>query len=264
MNGNRVRMEWMHEGQVARIMLAAPKANIVDCAMMEELDTAFHAVSGGVKAIILAHEGPHFSFGASVEEHLPGNIATTLKKLGDLLRTIASAPAPVIAAVRGQCLGGGLELALACDLIVADETAQFALPEIKLGVFPPAGAALLPVRIGASRAAELILTGESWSASKAASAGLVRRVFTQGQLETSITEWLQADFFPRSAVALRYASQAARRPVIRALEQDLPELERLYLNELMMHSDPEEGIRAFMEKRAPRWEAEAHKAKVGA
>ncbi|MBZ5525960.1 MAG: enoyl-CoA hydratase/isomerase family protein, partial [Acidobacteriia bacterium] len=172
---------------------------------------------------------------------------------GDLLRTIVASPAPVIAAVRGQCLGGGLELALACDMIVADETAQFALPEIKLGVFPPAGAALLPVRVGASRASELVLTGETWSASKAASAGLVRRVFTALRFEASLEEWLEADFLPRSAVALRHAAWAARRPILRALEHDLPEMERLYLNELMTHPDAEEGIRAFMEKRAPRW-----------
>lgn len=253
MNGNRVQTEVTHNGQVVRILLAAPKANIIDCAMMEELEHSFQSISGSTKAVVLTHEGPHFSFGASIEEHLPSNIAGTLKKLGDLLRTIVSSPAPVIAAVRGQCLGGGLELALACDLIVADETAQFALPEIKLGVFPPAGAALLPVRIGASRASELVLTGESWSASKAASAGLVRRAFTAGQLESSMEEWLQADFLPRSAIALRHAVQAARRPIMRALEHDLPELERLYLNELMMHADPEEGIRAFMEKREPRW-----------
>jgi len=254
MNGNRVKTEVEHNGQVVRILLAAPKANIVDGAMMEELASCFGAIPRGTKAIVLSHEGPHFSFGASIEEHLPGNIAAALKKLGDLLRTIAASPAPVIAAVRGQCLGGGLEVALACDMIVADETAQFALPEIKLGVFPPAGAALLPVRIGASRASELVLTGESWSASKAASAGLVRRVFTAGQLESSLEEWLESDFLPRSAVALRHAAQAARRPALRALEHDLPELERLYLNELMTHPDAEEGIRAFMEKRTPRWE----------
>ncbi|MBZ5521465.1 MAG: enoyl-CoA hydratase/isomerase family protein [Acidobacteriia bacterium] len=136
MNGNRVQTEVVHNGQVVRVMLAAPKANIVDGAMMEELENCFRAISGEKKAIILTHEGPHFSFGASIEEHLPANIAGTLRKLGDLLRTIVASPAPVIAAVRGQCLGGGLELALACDMIVADETAQFALPEIKLGVFP--------------------------------------------------------------------------------------------------------------------------------
>ena len=253
MNGNRVQTEVVHNGQVVRVMLAAPKANIVDGAMMEELENCFRAISGEKKAIILTHEGPHFSFGASIEEHLPANIAGTLRKLGDLLRTIVASPAPVIAAVRGQCLGGGLELALACDMIVADETAQFALPEIKLGVFPPAGAALLPVRVGASRASELVLTGETWSASKAASAGLVRRVFTALRFEASLEEWLEADFLPRSAVALRHAAWAARRPILRALEHDLPEMERLYLNELMTHPDAEEGIRAFMEKRAPRW-----------
>jgi cyclohexa-1,5-dienecarbonyl-CoA hydratase len=256
MKTDKVRLEFTHEGQVARIVLTAPKANIVDSAMMAQLQAAFSELpsSGSLKAVVLASDGAHFSFGASVEEHLPEHISGTLKKLGSLLRTIAATPAPTIAAVHGQCLGGALELALACDIILADETAQFALPEIKLGVFPPAGAALLPMKIGAARAAELILTGENWSATRAASAGLVRRVFTAGQLESKMYGWLEEDFLPRSPVALRFAAQAARRPLVYALEHDLPELEELYLDELMAHKDPEEGIRAFMEKREPRWE----------
>ena len=134
---NKIRLELTHSGQVARITLAAPKANILDKAMMLGLGTVLDEVAAreNLKAIVLAGEGPHFSFGASIEEHLPDRIGDTLLQLRNLLLKIAAAPAPTIAAVRGQCLGGGLELALACDLIVADENAQFALPEVKLGVF---------------------------------------------------------------------------------------------------------------------------------
>jgi cyclohexa-1,5-dienecarbonyl-CoA hydratase len=150
-------------------------------------------------------------------------------------------------------LGGGLELALACDFIVAEEGAQFACPEIKLAVFPPAAAILLPVRIGVSRAAELVLTGAAWTLSQAAAAGLVAQTASAGQLEEVVSAWIREHFLPRSPVALRYALRAIRLPIERALDEDLPRLERMYLDELMAQADPEEGLRAFIEKREPCW-----------
>jgi len=251
----KIRVEFEHEDQMARVVLAAPKANIIDQAMMAELESAFDGLSGrgDLKAIVLTGEGPNFSFGASVQEHLPEHISETLSRLHALLRRIAEAPAPTIAAVRGQCLGGGLELALACDLILAEETAQLGCPEIQLGVFPPAASALLPVRIGAGSASRLVLTGASVSGVTAGAIGLVARTAGPGQLETVLTEWLATDFLPRSASALRYAALAVRRPLMHALAQELPMLERLYLQDLMSEPDAAEGIRAFLEKRPPRW-----------
>lgn len=251
----KIRVEFEYEDQVARVVLAAPKANIVDQAMMAELALAFDRLVArrDLKAIVLTGEGPNFSFGASVQEHLPEQISGTLVRLHALLRRIAEAPAPTIAAVRGQCLGGGLELALACDLILAEETAQLGCPEIQLGVFPPAASALLPVRIGAGPAASLVLSGASVSGTEAAAVGLVARTAGAGQLETVLAEWLAADFLPRSPSAVRYAALAVRRPLVRALEQDLPVLERLYLQDLMSDPDAAEGIRAFLDKRTPRW-----------
>ncbi|MBZ5531583.1 MAG: enoyl-CoA hydratase/isomerase family protein [Acidobacteriia bacterium] len=255
---NKVRLEFTHQGQVARITLSAPKANILDKAMMLGLHLTLEGLTPhtDLKAIVLAGAGPHFSFGASIEEHLPDQIGDTLTHLRKLLLKMAGAPAPLIAAVRGQCMGGGFELALACDLIVAEESAQFALPEIKLGVFPPAGAALLPVRMGAGRAAEMVLTGASWTAQRAAAAGLINKVFPNGELEAQLDAWLESEFLPRSAAALHFAAQAARLPLVRALEIDLPALEHIYLNELMQQPDAAEGILAFLEKRQPHWSVE--------
>ncbi len=251
----KVRLEFAHEDQVARVVLNAPKANIVDQEMMADLESAFDQLAArrDLKAIVLIGEGPNFSFGASVQEHLPEQISATLTRLHALLRRIAEAPAPTIVAVRGQCLGGGLELALACDLILAEETAQLGCPEIQLDVFPPAASALLPVRIGAGPAASLVLTGASVTGAAAAAMGLVARTAGPGQLEMVLAEWLAKDFLPRSPAALRYAALAVRRPLIRALEQDLPVIERLYLQDLMSEPDAVEGIRAFLEKRLPRW-----------
>jgi len=252
MKFEKIRLEFTHEERVARITLAAPKANILDRDMIRELDAAVSQCAGcALNAIIFAADGPHFSFGASVQEHLPDQIASTLQALHALLRKICEAPAPVIAAVRGQCLGGGFELVLACDLIISDKTAQFASPEIKLGVFAPAASALLPVRVGQAVASRLLLTGTAILAEEAARCGLVMRV--ADDLGAELNQWLESDFLPRSPSSLKFACRAARLPLRRVFEQELPEIESLYLRDLMATADAEEGIRAFLEKRDPHW-----------
>jgi cyclohexa-1,5-dienecarbonyl-CoA hydratase len=251
-----LKLSFEHDGQVARVALAAPKANIVDQAMMTALAAAFDDQRNRtqLKVMILTAEGPHFSFGASVQEHLPEHVRTMLPQFSRLLGQMLELPAVTVAAVHGQCLGGGFELALGCDFIIAEEGAQFACPEIKLAVFPPAAAVLLPARVGVSRAAELVLTGTAWNAAQAAAAGLIVRTAPQGHLEATVETWIRDHFLACSPVALRYGVRAARLPVRRALHQDLPQLERMYLDELMAEPDAVEGLRAFMEKRAPRWE----------
>jgi len=251
-----LKLLFEHDGQVARIALAAPKANIVDQAITAALAKTFEDLRNrpDLKVMILTEEGPHFSFGASVQEHLPEHVRTMLARFSGLLGQFLELPAVTLAAVRGQCLGGGFELALACDFIVAEEGARFACPEIKLAVFPPAAAVLLPARIGVSRASELVLTGAAWSAAQAAAAGLIAQTAPQGQLDAIVETWIRDHFLARSPVALRYGVRAARLPLRRALQQDLPQLERIYLDELMAESDALEGLRAFIEKREPRWE----------
>ncbi len=251
----KVRVEFSRGERVVSLWLASPKANVLDQTMAEELTGALNSLREhrSLRAIVIRPEGPHFSFGASVEEHLPAQIGAALTRLRTLLSALLTSSAPTIAAVRGQCLGGGLELALGCDLVMAEENAKLGLPEIKLGVFPPAGAALLPVRIGASRASELVLTGRSLTGSEAQQAGLVARLVPEGTLDAELASLLENEFLPRSAPALRYASKASRRALLAAVHEDLPELEHLYLEELMDQPDAEEGIRAFLEKRSPRW-----------
>jgi len=250
----KARLDWTSDGRVARIVLAAPEANVLDRAMVEDLDAIVAQVERREPhAIVLTADGPHFSYGASIQEHLPDAIAGALERASNLLRRIARLPAPTIAAVRGQCLGGGFELVLACDLIVAEGDAQLGLPEIKLGVFPPAASALLPIRIGAAQAAMLTITGATWSGAEAKRRGLVARVAAAGALESELQSWLRSDFVERSAAGLRHAAQAIRRPIVHALEHELPEIDRLYLDQLMRGPNADEGIRAFLEKRKPRW-----------
>ena len=257
MNVRRAKLELSCNGQVATLVLAAPKANILDREMMRDLDRILNGLRAGAnpKMIIITGDGPSFSYGASVREHLPDEIQSTLKRLRELLIAVAHAPAPTIAAVRGHCLGGGFELALACDLILAEETAQFGCPEIKLGVFPPAASALLPARAGAGWTSKIVLTGNTYTGKDLFAAGVVSRLAAAGELDGELERWVKSDFLPRSAAALRHAATAARLPVLRALEQDLPLLERIYLDKLMREPDAVEGIRAFLEKRDPQWTA---------
>ena len=256
MTFEKIRLEFTHHERVAHITLASPKANILDRLMICELDAAVSLCAGRVlNAIVFAADGPHFSFGASVQEHLPDQIAGTLQALHTLLRGIYKAPAPVIAAVRGQCLGGGFELVLACDLIVADKTAQFASPEIKLAVFAPAASVLLPARVGQTVSSRLLLTGTAISAGEAARCGLVTKVVDD--LDAELNQCLEADFLPRSPSSLKFACRAARLALRRAFEEDLAQLEQLYTCDLMATPDAVEGIRAFLEKRSPQWSTPA-------
>ncbi len=257
MSGERATLELEHGGRVARVRLAAPKANILDRAMIADLDRVCDALAGsaGLVAIVVGAEGPNFSFGASVEEHLPDEIEAVLGELHALLGRFLELPAPTLAAIRGSCLGGGLELALVCDLILAEEGARLGQPEIRLGVFPPAASALLPVRVGAGPASELILTGAAWTGKRAAELGLVSRVTPDGTLEEALSGWLADDFLGRSPAALAHAVRATRRTLRQAVERELPLLERQYVDELMAEPDAVEGIRAFLEKRPPRWGA---------
>jgi cyclohexa-1,5-dienecarbonyl-CoA hydratase len=252
----KARLELNDGRTVARVILAAPKPNVLDAQMITELEAIFSSLDSEreLRAVVIEGDGPHFSFGASVEEHLPDQIEAALSRLGALLRRVAATPAPTIAAVRGQCLGGGLELALACDLILAEESAQLGAPEIKLGVFPPAASVLLPLRIGIAPASAMILTGDSWNASRAMQQGLVTLITPEGGLQSGVDAFIEEHFAPRSPDALRHTSRVVRRSIVKALEEELPRIDRIYLDELMAEPDAEEGIRAFLERRPPNWE----------
>jgi cyclohexa-1,5-dienecarbonyl-CoA hydratase len=162
-------------------------------------------------------------------------------------------PAVTAAAVRGRCLGGGFELAMACDFIFAEESATFGLPEVALGVFPPAAAALLPARVGTARATSAIVTGKSVPAGEWRQAGLIEAVVPDGTLQAAIDRWFDTYLQGKSGAALRYAAAAARHGLRQQARRVLPELEQLYLGDLMDTHDAVEGIAAFLEKRAPRW-----------
>lgn len=242
------------EGALLRLRLARPKANILDAAMIDALGLAFteHAGNSGMRAVLIDHEGPHFSFGASVEEHLPGQCAAMLKGLHALVLRMLEWPAPILVAARGQCLGGGLELACAGNLLFAAPEAQFGQPEIKLAVFAPAASCLLPPRIGQPRAEDLLFSGRSIDAPTALAWGLINEV-AQDPAAAALA-YFDAHLAGRSASSLGYAMKAVRAPLIAQLRGRLAEVETLYLIGLMKTRDAVEGLQAFLDKRTPTWE----------
>jgi cyclohexa-1,5-dienecarbonyl-CoA hydratase len=247
--------DWVdREGALLRLRLARPKANLVDAAMIAALHGAFVAWRGqpSLRGVLLDAEGPHFSFGASVEEHLPDRCATMLSSLHALILAMIEFPVPILVAVRGQCLGGGLEVALAGNAIIAAPDAQFGQPEMKLGVFAPAASALLPYRVNQPAAEDLLFSGRSIGAAEAKAIGLVQTVFDDP--EAAALAYFEQHLVHKSAAALACAVAAARGPMIADVRRRLAELERLYLERLMHTRDANEGLVAFLAKRKPNWE----------
>jgi len=239
----------------AAIRLFHPKGNIVTADMIAAVLQALEPMSQDphLKLLTVEGAGADFSFGASIAEHAPGEIARVLPEAHALIYALLDFPAPTAAIVRGRCLGGGFEIALACDFIFAEESATFGLPEIALGVFPPTAAALLPARIGTARATSAILTGAAQASAAMAAVGLVETVCADGSIHEAVERWFATHLGTRSAAALRHATTAARFSLVRHARAVLPELERLYLSDLMATADAAEGIAAFLEKRPPRW-----------
>jgi cyclohexa-1,5-dienecarbonyl-CoA hydratase len=170
----------------------------------------------------------------------------------DTVSAVDTFPLPVVAAVQGKCLGGGFEVAMAADIIVASESASFGQPEIMLGVLPPAACPLLPDICPPGVAADLIFTGESISAEEAQRAGIVRRVVLDAELESAALE-LAAHMTRHSAAALRIAKRMLRSGREAARAEALSRAGDMYVNELMQTQDALEGLQAFLDKRKPTW-----------
>ncbi|MEW6467661.1 MAG: enoyl-CoA hydratase-related protein [Bacteroidota bacterium] len=253
----KIKVTYSHGNTIVKLSLADGKGNILDHMMIEDLQTALNEFRDQpqLKLIILAGEGKNFSFGASVEEHKKEYAAAMLNGFHALFYTMKDIAIPTLATISGQCLGGGMELALMCNILFADKTARLGQPEIVLGVFPPPASVILPEKIGLARAEELLLTGRILSADEARSIGLLNEVFDDSaMMETRTEKWIQEYILPKSSSSLRFAVRAGRAKFNHVLSNFLPQLESLYLRHLMETHDANEGIHAFLEKRKPSWE----------
>jgi len=252
---NQPLKTWLEaDGRLLQLRLDRPKANLVDAAMIAALDKALveHLGNGNLGAIILDAEGPHFSFGASVEEHLPDQCAAMLSALHRLILRMVESPVPILVAVRGQCLGGGLELALAGHLMFVAPEANLGQPEMKLGVFAPAASCLLPELVGPMRAFDLLVSGRSITGAEAVAIGIAHEAVADPK--RAALSYFEEHLKPKSASSLRHAVKAARLDYIARVKAKIRAVERLYLDELMATHDAVAGLEAFIAKRSPQWQ----------
>ena len=242
------------ERNTLRITLARAPLNILGLPMLAEIQTALTEGAGdpSLRAILFAAEGRVFSAGTDVKDHLPPNLEKMLSAFHAIFRTLDGISLPTIARVDGAALGGGCELACLCDWVFATPKSSFALPEIKMGVFPPAAVAFFASIVGTRRAADLVLTGRTLTAEQAAEIGLITKVAATLSIDEEI-EKLIARLNEMSPQALRASRLALRQTAGRPARAALAEAERIYLSELPRSPDMEEGLKAFLEKRAPRW-----------
>jgi cyclohexa-1,5-dienecarbonyl-CoA hydratase len=236
-----------------RITLDDPPLNILDLEMLEQLREALGRIRPDRHALVIEAAGEKaFSAGASVQDHLGDRVETMLDLFHDCFRLLARLDLVTVAIVRGAALGGGCELALACDFVLAADSARFGQPEIQLGVFPPVAAWQLSRQLPPRRGLELLLTGETVDAAEAQRLGLVNRVFPAAELETRAEEWL-GRIYRQSASSVRFTKKAFRLASPNDFHEKLGAVERLYLEELMQTHDANEGLNAFLEKRRPEW-----------
>ncbi|MEJ2186882.1 MAG: enoyl-CoA hydratase/isomerase family protein [Gemmatimonadota bacterium] len=247
-------IETSFDAGIGRLTIAAPPLNILTREVMAQMrqGLAWLAAEDTLRVLLLMAEGDHFSAGASVEEHLPPDHEQLIPEFAETIRALYHFPTPMIAAVRGRCLGGGFEVVQAADIVVAGEGAQFGVPEIYLGVLPPAACGLLPELTNPQVAAELIYTGDPMSAADARAAGLVRRL-VQDEMVDDEALALASRMARHSAAALRRAKRALRSGHSARVEHAVHRAVEVYLHDVMKTADAVEGLRAFTEKRRPEW-----------
>ena len=253
-NSDYSRLMFTAQPPVARIILANPPANVIDLTMMDELQVALEQVEArsDLSVLVFAGSDRAFSAGVDVKAHTPDKVHDMLVKFHGVIRALAATRKVTLAVVRGNCLGGGAELAALCDVVFTADDAVWGFPEITLGCFPPVAAVVLSAIVGQKRAADLILTGRSISGEEAMRMGLANEAAPADEL---------ADLVDETAERLSKLSPAALAMTKKALyawdaihfDKGLARAEKIYLEELMKLEDAREGIQAFMEKRTPVW-----------
>lgn len=252
MNPSHVRLE-RTEG-VLRLILDRPPLNVLHLPMLQELGAALAAVPDDpdVRVLVLTGAGRAFCAGVDVADHLPDRVGVTLRTFHDIIRRLLGLELPVVAAVNGGALGGGCELLLACDVVLAKAGSKLGQPEVRLGALPPAAAALLPRRVGWQRALDLILTGRTLEAEEAQALGLVTHVVPADAFDEEVARYT-AELASLSRPVLGLAKRAVVDGLEMPWQEALEQAEAVYLEKLVGLADASEGLTAFLEKRQPVW-----------
>jgi len=241
---------------LARLTLANGPQNVIDIPLMQELIAALEEVEqqSAVSTLLISGKGTNFSSGVDVAAHRPATVRQMLTEFHSVIRSLVSTKKVTVAVVRGNCMGGGAELALVCDMVYTAREARWAFPEIKLGCFPPVAAVGLAALVGQKRAAELILTGRQISGAEALSIGLANAAVDDAELDATVREATDrlAQLSPASLAVTKKALYAWDSM---HFDKGLARAEKVYLEELMQLPDAKEGIEAWLEKRKPKWNA---------
>jgi cyclohexa-1,5-dienecarbonyl-CoA hydratase len=243
------------KGGLATLAINRPPFNVLDIPTMDEVNAALDACAADsrVKMLVITGVGEKaFSAGVEVADHTPDKVDRMIDVFHGIFRRLQKMPIPTIAAVNGAALGGGMELAIGCDMIVAASGAKFGQPEIKLAVFPPIAAVLLPRLVPPARAMEILLGGDNIVAEEALKIGLVNRVFAKETFAADVEAFV-APYLALSRAALVSARKAIRAADGKPFGPALDAAEGIYLKELMATDDAQEGLAAFLEKRKPVW-----------
>jgi cyclohexa-1,5-dienecarbonyl-CoA hydratase len=239
---------------IARVILANPPVNVIDMPMMDELLAALEQIEAqsDISAVIFAGSDQAFSAGVDIGAHTLENVRGMLAKFHSVIRAVISSKKVTVAVVRGNCLGGGAELAAVCDIVFTSDNATWGFPEISLGCFPPVAAAMLAALVGQKHAAELILTGRQITGEEAMRIGLANEALPEDELSEMVDETAErlSQLSPASLAVTKkalYAWDSAH------VDKGLQRAEQIYIEELMPLDDAQEGIRAWLEKRKPKW-----------
>ncbi|MFZ5511551.1 MAG: enoyl-CoA hydratase/isomerase family protein [Pseudomonadota bacterium] len=237
------------------VTINRPPYNVLDIALMEELNLALDqaAREQTAKVLMITASGDKvFSAGVDVMDHTPDKVVQMIEVFHGILKRLMVFPLPTVAALNGSAMGGGCELAIACDMVVATADAKIGQPEIKLGVFPPIAAILMPKMLPLPKVMELLLGGGLIGAAEAQQLGLINRVFARETFREDVQAFVN-QFLSLSRVALMYTKKAVREASGKPFFEALFTVEQIYLKELMATEDAVEGLHSFMEKRKPVW-----------
>lgn len=242
------------EGGVARIIFNRPKHNMLNIAMMKEMNAEIGTIIADreLKCLVFLAEGPSWCAGVDVGDHQPELVDEMVATFNRLFELIDSLEVPVIAAVHGACLGGGMEVAIACDMIIAAKRASFGQPEIKLGFFPPYAVIRLPKLVGPAKAMEICITGKRYPAEDACRMGFVSQVADDDKFAEEL-EKMVGEIKTSSPLIIRLNKRAVKLNLNKDFAASLQCAGDLFLNTLMKTEDTQEGIKSYFEKRRAEW-----------
>ena len=242
------------DDQVARIILDRPKHNVLDIPMMNELNAALETIAADneLKCVVITGEGKSFCAGVEVSDHNPDNVDNMVSVFNRIFELINMIDIPIIAAVNGACLGGGMELAIACDIVIGSEKAIFGQPEIKLGFFPPYAVLRLPELVGVAKAIEIVTTGQNYTAQQSKDLGFVSQVASVEGFQEAVDNTVK-QIVMASPLIIRLNKRAVKRHIGTSFSQGVDLVSNYFLKTMMKTEDTLEGISSFEERRKAVW-----------